>query len=144
MGWLRLMNNIYKFFKLSNNKKSLIIKSLILIIFIRISLTILRFSNVLKISKRFSRSNNNPKNNRPIEDIVWSINVVSPYVPRATCLTQAITAQILLYRHNHASKLKIGVMKKGDFEAHAWIEINNEIVLGESEEKYMPILNLNN
>ncbi len=138
------MNNIYNFFKLSNNKKSLFIKSLILMGFIRIFLTILSFSNVKKISKRFSRSNNNQKNNLTIEDIIWSIRVVSTYVPRATCLTQAITAQILLYRYDHPSKLKIGVTKKDDFEAHAWLEINNEIVLGESEEKYMPILNLDN
>ena len=81
---------------------------------------------------------------KSIEDIIWSIHVVSTYIPRATCLTQAITAQILLYRYNHPSKLKIGVMKKNDFEAHAWLEINNEIVLGKSEEKYVPILNLDN
>ena len=138
------MNNIYRFFKLSNNKKSLFIKSFILVIFIRILLTLLSFSNVKKISKRFSRPNNNQKNNLSIEDIVSSIHVVSTYVPRATCLTQAITAQILLYRHNHPSKLKIGVMKKDDFEAHAWLEINNKIVLGESEEKYVPLLDLDN
>ena len=35
-------------------------------------------------------------------------------------------------------------MKKSDFEAHAWLEINNEIILGKSEEKYVPILNLDN
>ena len=138
------MNNIYRFLKLSNNKKSLFIKSFILIIFIRISLTILSFSNVKKISKRFSKPNNNQKINLPTEDIVRSIQVVSTYVPKATCLTQALTAQILLYRHNHPSKLKIGVMKKDDFEAHAWLEINNEIILGESEEKYIPILDLDN
>ena len=67
---------------------------------------------------------------------------MSDYVPRATCLTQAITAQILLYRHNHPSKLKIGVLKNDDFEAHAWLEINDKIVLGESEKKYIPILDL--
>ena len=138
------MNRILIFFKLPNNKKSLFIKSLILIIFIRISLTILPFSKVKKISKIFSRSNNDQINNKSIEDIIWSIDVVSIYIPRATCLTQAITAQILLYRYNHPSKLKIGVMKKNDFEAHAWLEINNEIVLGKSEEKYVPILNLDN
>ncbi len=138
------MNRILIFFKLPNNKKSLFIKSLILIIFIRISLTILPFSKVKKISKIFSRSNKDQINNKSIEDIIWSIDVVSIYIPRATCLTQAITAQILLYRYNHPSKLKIGVMKKNDFEAHAWLEINNEIVLGKSEEKYVPILNLDN
>ena len=53
---------------------------------------------------------------------------------------EAITAQILLSRYNYLSKLKIGVMKGQEFEAHAWVEINDRIVLGESEEKYIPIL----
>jgi len=139
-----LKNNVYRFFKLSNNKKSLFIKSLTLMLFIRISLTMLPFSKIKKISKIFSRMNNNKKNNLSIEDIIWSIHIVSNYVPRATCLTQAITAQILLYRHDHFSKLKIGVIKKDNFEAHAWLEINNKIILGESEEKYVPLLDLDN
>jgi hypothetical protein len=113
-------------------------------VFIRIYITILPFSKIKKISKIFSRTNNDKKNNLSIEDIIWSIQVVSNYVPRATCLTQAITAQILLYRHDHFSKLKIGVIKKDYFEAHAWLEINNKIVLGQSEEKYIPILDLDN
>jgi len=75
-----------------------------------------------------------------IKDIIWSVIIVSSYVPRATCLTQAITAQILLSRHNQPSKLKIGVMKDEEFEAHAWLEIDDKIVLGESEKEYMQIL----
>ena len=35
-------------------------------------------------------------------------------------------------------------MKKDNFEAHAWLEINNETILGESEEKYIPLFNLDN
>lgn len=139
-----LKNNVYRFFKLSNTKKTLFIKSLTLMLFMRISLTMLSFSKIKKISKIFSRSNNDKKNNLSIEDIIWSIHAVSNYIPKATCLTQAITAQILLYRHDHPSKLKIGVIKKDDFEAHAWLEINNKIILGESEEKYVPLLDLDN
>ena len=139
MGWLRLMSRIHSFFKLSSNKKDLFIKSLILIIFIRISITIFSFSNVKKISKRFSRQNINHNNKITIKDIIWSVKAASIYVPRATCLTQAITAQILLSRHNHTSKLKIGVTKNDKFVAHAWLEIDDKIVLGESEQEYVPI-----
>ena len=75
-----------------------------------------------------------------VHDIIWSVRVASNYVPRATCLTQAITAQILLSRNNHPSNLRIGVIKDDDFKAHAWLEIDNKIVLGESEQDYVPIL----
>jgi hypothetical protein len=139
-GWLRLMSKINSFYKLSSLRKGLFIESIILMIFIRLFLSLISFSRVKKISDRLSRPNNNQKDPVTIEDIVWCVQVVSVYVPRATCLTQAITAQILLFRHNHPSKLKIGVYKGEEFEAHAWLEINNKIVLGKSEQKYIPIL----
>ncbi len=135
------MSKFKDFFKLSTNQKILITKSLILIIIIRLSLSLLSFSNVKKLSKKFSRPNKNNKNYITVEDIVWSVKVASNYVPRATCLTQAITAQIILSRHNYLSNLKIGVIKSEEFEAHAWLEIDNEIVLGESEKNFVPILN---
>ena len=134
------MSKIHSFFKLSSDRKSLLLKSGMLTIFIRLSLTIFSFSTVKKFSKIFSRPTNNHNVNVTVDDIIWSVRAVSQYVPKATCLTQAITAQILLSRHNLISKLKIGVMKKEEFEAHAWLEINDQIVLGESEKKYKPIL----
>ena len=140
MGWLRLMSKINSFFKLSSVRKSLLVKSIILIIFIRLSLLLFSFSNVKKISKKFSKPKKYQKNRITIEDILWSVRVASIYIPKSTCLIQAITAQILLSRYNYLSKLKIGVMKGHEFEAHAWVEINDRIVLGESEEKYIPIL----
>ncbi|WP_048190974.1 lasso peptide biosynthesis B2 protein [Methanobacterium sp. SMA-27] len=136
------MNKIHSFYKLSSEKKSLFIKSLILTIFIRLSLSLLSFSRGKKISKIFSIPPNNSKATSTIGDIIWSVRVVSPYIPRATCLTQAITGQILLSRYNHRSNLKIGVMKGDEFEAHAWLEIGDEIVLGESENEFVPILEL--
>ena len=136
------MSKINSFFKLSPTKKGLLIKSMILIIFIRLSLYLFSFSRVKNISKRFSSSNKNQKDGETIEDIVWSIRVASIFVPRATCLTQAITGQILLSRYHHPSNLKIGVMKEDEFEAHAWLEIDDEIILGESEKEFVPILEL--
>ncbi|MCE7698044.1 MAG: lasso peptide biosynthesis B2 protein [Methanobacterium paludis] len=70
------------------------------------------------------------------------MNVAGEYVPRSTCLSKAMAAQILLSRHNYPSKLKIGVIKENEFEAHAWVEVDNEVVVGESKRDYVPILDL--
>jgi hypothetical protein len=134
------MSKIHSFYKLSSNRKGLFIKSLILMCFIRLTLSLFSFSTLKKISKRFSRLNYNQKETKSIKDIIWSVRVAANYVPRATCLTQAITGQILLSRYNNPSKLKIGVMREEEFEAHAWLEIDNKIVLGESENEYVTIL----
>ena len=136
MGWLRLMNKIKSFLNLPFNKKELFIKTLILMFFIRICLTVIQFSKFNNISKKISKPH---VTNENINDIIWSVNTVSLYVPKSTCLIQAITAQILLSRNNHPSKLKIGVKKKTDFEAHAWLEIDNIIVLGETDEEFITI-----
>ncbi|MCB0213695.1 MAG: lasso peptide biosynthesis B2 protein [Anaerolineae bacterium] len=57
---------------------------------------------------------------------------VSRYVFRATCLTQALSALILLRRYGHPATLKIGVAlhEAKQFEAHAWVESQGLIVVG--------------
>lgn len=142
MGWLRLMLKIKNFFKLSSKKQSLLCKTLLLTILIRLSLFLLSFSRVQVIANKLSKIRTNKKDIKAVEDIIWSVKVSSHYVPNATCLTQAITAQILLTKYNYNSKLKIGVVKSDNFEAHAWVEINNKIILGESQIDFVPILDL--
>jgi hypothetical protein len=137
------MNKINSFFKISYYRKRLFLQSMILLIIIRFFFTLFSFSHIQIISKRFSKKNNNHKDTPKIRDILWSIKLASDYVPGSTCLIQAITAQILLSRYNHLSKIKIGVMKSDNFEAHAWLEIDDKIVLGESENRYVTILESN-
>jgi len=138
------MSKINKFLKLSSSRKDLLIKSLIIIIFIRLGFFLFSYSRVRRISKQFSKPNKNHENIPTTEDILWSVKVASDYVSGSTCLIQATTAQILLSRYHYISKLKIGVNKIEEFKAHAWIEINDKIVLGESEQKYVPICDLDN
>ena len=59
----------------------------------------------------------------------------SRYVPRATCLTQALTMQVLLERAGYDARLRIGVARgdEGQFQAHAWVESQDGIVIGGSD-----------
>lgn len=105
-------------------------------------LWILPFSVIQKIMGRFTVVSGE-SHSVPIEKLTWAVAVMSRYVPKATCLTRALTAQIVLAGQNYPSNIKIGVSKnKGEFEAHAWLEYDNIIVLGESEVEYTPILNI--
>jgi hypothetical protein len=58
--------------------------------------------------------------------------VASRYVPCATCLVQAFTAQILLGRNGHAGEVHIGVAldDKQGFRAHAWVESEGKVLVG--------------
>jgi hypothetical protein len=66
--------------------------------------------------------------------VVWAVRLASRYVPRATCLTQALAAQMLLSRAGFNGKLHIGVRKQEQFTAHAWVECAGHVVVGGTEE----------
>jgi Transglutaminase-like superfamily len=76
------------------------------------------------------------------EQLARDVGVVSRYVPRATCLTQALAGQVLLKHYGYPDLVHVGVTKgegKGTFQAHAWPEIDGKMVLGESEVAYVPL-----
>lgn len=54
----------------------------------------------------------------------------SKCVPQATCLVQALAGKALLARHSYATELKLGVIKKDNLKAHAWLEHDDSIILG--------------
>ena len=137
------MNIIHSFLKLSFEDKYILIKSFFLLWIVRIMLWILPFSVIQKIIGRFTVISGEP-HSIPLEKLTWAVAVMSRYVPKATCLTRAITAQILLAGQNYSSNIKIGVSKtEGNFEAHAWLEYKDKVVLGESKIEFVPIWNIN-
>jgi hypothetical protein len=68
-----------------------------------------------------------------VEQVAWAVTAVAARVPRATCLTQALAAALLLPRYGHDATLRVGVAKddRGRLRAHAWLESNGAAVLGE-------------
>jgi len=53
-------------------------------------------------------------------------------VPGASCLTQALAAEVLMRRRGHPCSLRLGVARNaaGDLRAHAWLESNGVSVVG--------------
>lgn len=120
--------------KLPHPKKFFLIKSMVLIVLTRSMLRLFSFSRVKKLSARMSR----PGKDADLEDLVWSVKTAS-HILGSSCLVNAISGQILLSRHNHPSRLRVGVFKDDEFEAHAWLEVEGRVVLGETEREYTPI-----
>lgn len=61
-----------------------------------------------------------------------AVRRVSRVVPGATCLTQALAAQVLLERHGFPTCLYIGVARdsRETMRAHAWLEAQGMTVIG--------------
>lgn len=133
------MGIINSFITLDNQDKSLIIKTLILGYRIRFMTWIYSFPKLQeKIQGRGKAHTNGPEADR----IIWAVQATSPYIVRSTCLTNALTAQVLLSRYGYISQLRIGVLKEEEFEAHAWLEMDGEVVLGKSEREYIYLADL--
>jgi hypothetical protein len=99
---------------------------------IRAALWVLPFRIVhRRVSARASRVASVDKH--PIERVVWSIDVAARRIPRATCLTQAFAAALLLAANGHEPVLRVGVAKNddGSLRAHAWVESDGRTVLGD-------------
>ena len=71
-----------------------------------------------------------------VERMAWAITTVRRFVPRATCLTQALAMCTLLERYGYPALLQIGVARhsRDRLEAHAWVESDGVVVLGGTSE----------
>jgi hypothetical protein len=64
--------------------------------------------------------------------IVWAVEAMGRRVPRASCLTQALAAKLLLRAFGLRSQLCLGVActADGSLRAHAWLERGGRPILG--------------
>ena len=109
---------------------------------VRLALWTLPFRTVRTAVARMAAPAKITVNRPPLDRIIWSIHVASRFVPHATCLTQSLTAQILLARHGYPAELRLGVARDaGQFEAHAWVESNGRVVIGQADlHRYTPMV----
>jgi hypothetical protein len=138
------MRRIRKFLSLSFRERILLIKVANLVLMIRLGLSMLPFSTLRKlVAKGAKRRLGSDQEDRPsLDQLVWSVKAVSHYVPKATCLTQALAIQVLLLRRGYPARLEIGVMKgeEGQLQAHAWVESNGGGLNGGIEVKQYTLL----
>lgn len=128
------MSSIRKFLVLSPDEKKLLIRATWLLWVCRLGLWLLPFKALRRHLAKLER----PKPSGlkggviDIDKIIWAVALASRYVPAATCLTQALAGQVLLNQHCAPALLRIGVMKnqRGAFRAHAWIESQGRVVIG--------------
>lgn len=70
-----------------------------------------------------------------VEQVVWACRAAAQRMPFATCLSSALALQHLLARSGHASELHIGVANDArEFQAHAWLEREGRILIGEQDQ----------
>jgi hypothetical protein len=116
----------------------LVVKAAILLAVTRAALPVCSFQIILKLvsraSEKLSKSGSVPSTQ--VRRVHWAIGRASRWIPGVRhCLTQALTAKILLARAGFDTQLRIGVTKDpaGMLTAHAWLESEGAAVFGVPE-----------
>jgi hypothetical protein len=139
------MKRLHKFLRLSGVEQRLLLKAALMLGTIRLGLWLLSFQTLRRLLAKvssISASRHDPEQPSK-ENVVWAVETAGRYLaPAATCLTLALTAQVLLLRRGYPALLHIGAVKSdgGQFLAHAWVESGGKVVIGGYElERYTPL-----
>jgi hypothetical protein len=139
------MRRLRKFLSLSGIERRLLLSALFVTAGVRLGLWLLPFQTLRRLlSRRTQRAVAQRAREEPApERITWAVRAASRYVPRATCLTQALAAWTLLTRNGYAAHVLFGVAKDRAkrLEAHSWLECQGRVLIGESNlSRYTPLI----
>jgi len=113
---------------------SLVFKCIILVSVIRLVLTFKSYKPVIKAISSIEGSKANYR--KPLI-LAWGVKKASRFVPKATCLTQALALRWLMARSDQDCAIRIGVMSDpsgAGMKAHAWVIYNSDIIIGGDSE----------
>jgi hypothetical protein len=121
---------VLKFWRLPADERRLLVLAGATLIAARLGLWMLPFKAARRLALGASRLVGGTA--MPPARVAWAIARTSRFVPRASCLAQAIAAESLLKVMGCPVTLRIGVAKpdSGSLEAHAWIESRGSVVMG--------------
>ena len=129
------MSRLNKFLRLSFSEKILLARIWLLLAIIRSGLSLLPFPTLRKVLTAISPLIARGGEAWSADRLVWAVGAASRYVPRATCLAQALAIQLVLKQSGRQASLHIGVNGvEGDhLDAHAWVESQGRILIGGSD-----------
>ena len=134
-----------KFLRRSREEQRLLVTALYWVACIRAGLWLLPFRILRPVVDRAARNPGPEVTDELVAArVAWAISNAARLVPRATCVTQALAARILLARRGLASEVCYGVgRRQGRIIAHAWLESGGRVIVGgERLESLLPLASL--
>jgi hypothetical protein len=134
-----------KFLDLSSAEKILLFRVWILLGITRLCLSVFRFPILRKILTGIGPFVVRVDKEFTDDQLVRIVGIASRYAPKATCLAQALTVQLLLKQSGRQASLHIGVngVEGGHLDAHAWVESSGKVITGgPNPREFTPLLTL--
>jgi hypothetical protein len=103
-----------------------------LVLAVRLGLCVLPVRTIGRLLSRLAQRKQRGLGDPSLPDrVARAVQRASRMVPGATCLTQALVAQVLLERRGLPTRLQIGVRDRDQaMHAHAWLESRGKTVIG--------------
>lgn len=129
------MKRLRLYLNLSWSERALLVRAALFLLVIRLGLGLFPFGHLQRLLDRLgpSAAARRKVNRSCPERISWAVAVASRHVPgEMTCLTQALTAKVLLERDGFPALLHFGVSQTAPMhlQAHAWLESQGRVVIG--------------
>jgi len=129
-----------KLTSLSRSQRAMVLEAVLLMSVAWVGLRVLRFLALRRALDRLAAFTSRPTGTAGptcLHSVRWAITSAASRLPGATCLVQALAADVMLRRRHLASELRFGVRVltggRAPFEAHAWIESDGGAVIGVAE-----------
>lgn len=139
------MRRLIKLSRLPGPERRMVIQILALIALIRLLLWVLPFRTARALVSWMARQPARNVAGRSLspEQLAAVIGRLSDHVPGATCLTQALVAEVVLRRAGYEPVVRVGVGRdeRNVFRAHAWVECDGRVVIGQTDdfERFTPL-----
>ena len=137
------MGTLRKFLARPRSEKTLLFLALGWLGAVRASLTLLRFHRTRRWVERIGRGGRGvaPDPEPDLRRVRWAVGAASRLLPGTRCLAQALAGQVVLARRGVPTRLRIGVGRSsGEVSAHAWLERDGRVVLGEARpDEFTPL-----
>jgi hypothetical protein len=127
------MSALGRFVALSGSQKLLFARAAAWVVAARLALWTLPYRRTRALADRYARPRHRGKKPAPALT-AWAVEATARRIPTASCLTQALAADVMLRRDGYHPEIHIGVAKdRASFEAHAWLELDGRPLVGDHE-----------
>ena len=130
------MNGVRRFLALSPLRRRLLLETVALVLVCRLGLALASVGTTARLLGPAVPvlSRLHPRSSASLADLTWAVETAETLAGgTGTCLEAALVGDRLLDAHGYDSTLRIGVAKdeRGTFEAHAWLERDDRVVVGD-------------
>ena len=134
--------------RMSASERGLLLEACVRVFGVRMALWVLPSSWIIRYVKRLSAPTRTPTLHIHTRvtpgEVVWAVDAASRRLPDATCVTQAVSALLLLRRYGYDAQFCVGVARgeNGKLDAHAWLERDGRVVIGRSRQPFVRLPDL--